>query len=93
MTFFDREQGLIEIEVHEILQILKDSSFLLLKTPFIADLQTGKTATVLKVRNENAESITFITADSEFPVARIEFDSLEKLVQERIKEGLYSLEK
>ncbi len=91
MTFFDRELGLTDVEVAEIVSILGDFNLLILESPFTAELQTGKTESITEIRNERNGSVMFITSDKEFPVARIEFNSLEKLVRERINTELFTL--
>jgi len=91
MTFFDREQSLTEIEVNEIVTVMKESTLLELESPFSVELQTGRTESVTKIKREDDDTIIFITADGQFPVARIEFNSLEELVQQRIKTDQFLL--
>lgn len=91
MTYFDRDQDLTIIEVSEIISVMGDSTLLTLQTPFVAELQTGRNDSVIAIKRCGDESITFVTESGEFPVARIEFNSLELLVNERITTQLFTL--
>ncbi len=91
MTFFDRDQDLTTIEVREILDAMGDYSLLDLESPFSAELTTGRSSDIVSIRKEGETTVTFITRETEFPVARLEFCSLEKLVVERISSKKFNL--